>query len=400
METRSVRSPVRIAFFHAYPQQYGGSQRLTHALAREFVDRGHEVTVVLTDEGPFAERLRADSVSVLLVPTPDEWRVYGRALERSGRGAALLSLPRYWRELGKAFRSLLPDVVHVNDHRGILLAGLAARSARRPVVWHLHAAYRSRSITLLGTVLARRIVVVSNATRDEQRGLPRRGRKVVVVHNGLIDGPIGPARRDSNASAGGHSANGLRNPLVVSAGRFHPDKGLDVLIRATPIMREADPGIRVIIAGAPQPGYESYRDELLSLVQDLALEDTVTFAGLVDDPMRLWNAADVYVQPSRRESFGLGVVEAMSVGTPVVTTAVGGMIETVVPERDGLQVAADDPEALANAISRVLHDDELASRLARCGRERASAFSMKQMADRLLEIYEQVGAGRLVGARS
>jgi glycosyltransferase involved in cell wall biosynthesis len=395
MRTRSAADVVKVAFFHAYPQHYGGAQRLTHAVAQELADRGHQATVVLTDEGPFSERLRADGVSTRIVPAPAPWRAYGRALERSGAATAIASLPGYWLELRQAFRSLAADLVHVNDHRGILLAGVGAALARKPVVWHLHASYPSRSITMLGRLLAKRIIVVSEATRREQRWLSSRGRKVTVIHNGLIARrrcddaePVVKRERDMEAVK-----------LIVTGARQHPDKGLDVLIRAAAILREREPRLRVVIAGGPQPGYEAHEAELLSLTSALGLEETVSFAGLVADSRELWRSADVYVQPSRREAFGLGVIEAMSVGTPVVTTEVGGLVETVVPERDGLQVPADDPEALASAIGRILNDAELASRLSCCGYERASAFSMEHMIQRLLAIYEQACPGRLAGAR-
>lgn len=373
---------MNVVFFHAYPHQYAGAQRLTQALAGELERRGHTATVVVTDEGPYAERLRADGTRMRVVAAPAAWRAYGRSLERRGAAAAVASLPGYWRRLRRAFSALAPDVVHVNDHRGILLAAPAAALARKPIVWHLHGSYPSRAITLLGRLLASRIVVVSAATRDEQPWLPR-GRKVVVLHNGLIAEHAEPPAR-----------NGGTRKLLATGARHHPDKGLDVLLRAAAIVRERDPQIHVVIAGAPQPGYEAHEQELQALTSELGLEDTVTFAGLVRDPLELWRSADVYVQPSRREPFGLCVIEAMSVGTPVVTTGVGGMREIVEPNRNGLQVEADDPPALAAAIRSVLDDPELASRLSAAGRARAEAFSMPAMVDRLLEIYEQAAGGR------
>jgi len=372
---------MKVVFFHAYPHQYAGAQRLTHALARELAARGHDATIVLTDEGPYAERLAADGTAVRIAPAPQAWRAYGRALEQSGAAKALASLPRYWLRLGRAFRALDADVVHINDHRGMLLAGVGAKLAGKPVVWHLHGSYPSRAITLLGRLVSSRIVVVSEAMRAEQRSLPT-GAKVEVLHNGLVRGhvPDAPASRADGAK------------LVVTGARHHPDKGLDVLMRATAIIRGREPGVRVVIAGAAQPGYEAHSAELYSLRESLALRDTVDFSGSVADPLELWQSADVYVQPSRRESFGLGVLEAMSVGTPVVTTAVGGLCEIVEAGRSGLQVAADDPEALAAAIEAVLSDERLAATLSVHGRERAGEFSMDRMVERLLAVYRGVGA--------
>jgi glycosyltransferase involved in cell wall biosynthesis len=374
---------VNVVFFHAYPHQYAGAQRLTHALARELAARGHTATIVLTDDGPYAERLRSDGTPFRIVPAPAAWRAYGRSLEQRGAAAALGSLPRYWLRVARWFRRLDADVVHINDHRGVLLAGVAARFAGKPVVWHLHGSYPSRAITMLGRLVARRIVVVSEATRAEQVALPRGG-NVEVLHNGLVG---------LGAKGAGPPRANVDGKLVVTGARHHPDKGLDVLIRAAAIVRKREPGLRIVIAGTEQPGYEGYSAELHALTESLGLHGTVDFAGYVPDPLRLWRSADVYVQPSRREPFGLGVVEAMSVGTPVVTTAVGGMVEIVEAGRAALQVRADDPEALAGAIEAVLADDGLATSLAESGRARAADFSMDRMVDRLLAMYREAEGG-------
>jgi glycosyltransferase involved in cell wall biosynthesis len=379
---------LNVAFFHPYPHQYAGAQRLTQALACELATRGHRAIIVVPDEGPFTERLRAAGLPIRIVRAPSSWRAYGRSLERTGAAAAIASLPRYWLKVRAVLRSLGADVVHVNDHRGILLAGAGAALAGKPVVWHLHGSYSSHAITLLGRTVARRIVVVSEATRNEQRWLPRDSEKVVVVHNGVISA----SASDRTNSPGRPHGTGRASRLVVTGARQHPDKGLDVLVRAVALLREKEPELRVVIAGAVQPGYEAHHSELASLVNDLDLGRTISFVGLVDDPLELWRSAEVYVQSSRREPFGLGVIEAMSVGTPVVTTAVGGMCEIVEPERSGLQVPAGDAEALAGAIGRVLREPHLATRLARGGRERAEVFSMARMVDRILEIYEQAVA--------
>ncbi len=348
---------MKIAFFHAYPQHYAGSQRLTHALARVLLAAGHKAAIVLPDEGPFADRLRADSIPVVIVPAPAAWRTYGRALERHGAARAIAGLPGYWRSLRTAFASLNPDVVHLNDHRGALLAGVPAVLVRAPVVWHLHGVYGSFPITVLGRAVARRIVIVSEATRHEQRWLHGAGSKIVVIHNAVID--LAPDE-DRTASAPGASG---ANRLVVTGARQHPDKGLDVLIRASRILRDRGLSFHVVIAGAVQPGYEHHHRELVDLVRELALEDTVSLPGYVENPLELWRDADLYVQPSRREPFGLGVIEAMSVGTPVITSAVGGMTEIVEPGRSGLLVSPDSPPDLADAICRVLGDPHLASEL-------------------------------------
>ena len=113
----------------------------------------------------------------------------------------------------------------------------------------------------------------------------------------------------------------------------------------------------------------------------------VNFCGLLGNPLELWSKADVYVQPSRREPFGLGVLEAMSVGTPVVATGAGGLAEVVEPGISGLRVRSENPLELATAIAQVLVDPGLARRLARSGVERAGVFSKERMVEELLDVY-------------
>lgn len=179
--------------------------------------------------------------------------------------------------------------------------------------------------------------------------------------------------------------------------RLHPDKGLDVLVRAAALLHASHPDLRVVVLGPHQDGYEWHHRELLDLRAELGLDDVVAFPGPVDDPTDAWRAAAVYVQPSRVEPFGLAVLEAMAVGTPVVASATGGLREIVEPERSGLLVPPEDPAALATAIDRVLTDKALAARLATEGRRRATEdFSEERMLTELMAIYRQAVVPRRV----
>jgi glycosyltransferase involved in cell wall biosynthesis len=379
---------MRVLFFHAYPRQYGGAQRLTHALATELVRRGHSVVIVLPHDGQFADRLGEDGLPVSLVETPACLQVYGGRLHGARGFAALRHMPRYWNRLRAEISAWGPDVAHVNDHRGALLAAPAARWARVPVVWHLHGTHGSRAITLLAAALASRIVFVSEAARREQLGLDRFRQKTSVVHNSLV---FRPAAR--TVVRGRQPPSGPGRPLVVTGARLHPDKGIDVLLHASAILRRSFPQLRVVVAGAPQPGYEAYHAELVDLQHRLELERTVEFCGLLSDPLPLWREADVYVQPSRRESFGLGVLEAMSVGTPVVATRVGGLVEVIESDVTGLHVASDSPAELASAIATVVADGTLASRLSASAVVRSRrTFSTERMVARMLDVYAEAAA--------
>lgn len=373
--------PVRVMFFHAYPHQYAGAQRITHMLASSLPERGFLTRVLVPDAGPFVRRIRADGVDVQIVRASRVWTRYGGALESWRAIPALVVLPLYWLRLLRAMRAWKPDVLHVNDHRGMLLAGPAGRLAGVPVLWHLHGAYASRVINRLGGLVANRIVIVSDATLSDMPELGAFARKTEIMHNGLAQPQLSPESRAALPQRSGR-------PLVVTGARIHPEKGLDTLIRATALLAAMFPNLDVYIAGDIQEGYEWHRRELDSLVAELKLDETVHFLGHLAEPAAAWAAATVYVQPSRAEPFGLAVLEAMHLGVPVVTTRVGGMNEIVQDGVSGLQVSADDPRALADAITRLIEDPPYANRLATAGRRRAeSLFSQEAMLDRLEQVY-------------
>jgi hypothetical protein len=270
-----------------------------------------------------------------------------------------------------------PEVVHVNDHRGMLMAGVASKVAGLPLVWHLHDAYGPRVLTAAGAGMADGIIAVSRDTFDQLPSLHPHSRKVQIVHNGL-------PRRETQSPP----RRAPERPTVICGARIHPNKGIDTLVHATASVREQIPNVRVLVAGHVQQGSESYMERLTRLVGERDLESNVEFTGFVEDPHGLWRTASVYVQPSRVEPFGLGVLEAMAEATPVIATRIGGLREIIIEGESGLLVEPDDPLALADALVRVLTDRELAGRLGNAGWHRAvTDFSTDRMVDGVTEVY-------------
>jgi glycosyltransferase involved in cell wall biosynthesis len=160
-------------------------------------------------------------------------------------------------------------------------------------------------------------------------------------------------------------------PVVLTIGRLHPEKGLDVLLAASASMRRNNVRHRILIVGGVQAGYESYPQVLRQAAQRLGVTADVEFIGGVDDTAPWLQRASVYVQPSRREAFGLAVLEAMQAGRPVVASSVGGLPELVVDGVTGRLVRPDDPDALAAAITALINDPALRRAWGEAGRRRA-----------------------------
>ena len=172
-------------------------------------------------------------------------------------------------------------------------------------------------------------------------------------------------------------------------GRLHQEKGHRYLFDALPRVVEALGPITTVLAG---DGVE--RAALEADVAKRGLGGMVRFVGWRREIPELITLSSLVVLPSLAESFGFAVLEAMSLGRPVVAAATGGLREIIENEENGLLVPAKDPQALADAMIRVLRDKDLAARLAASGRRRAAFFSFERMMSGYESVYEACLAAR------
>jgi glycosyltransferase involved in cell wall biosynthesis len=173
--------------------------------------------------------------------------------------------------------------------------------------------------------------------------------------------------------------------LVCAVGRLSAEKGHRYLVHALPSMASRIPRLRVVFLGE---GRE--RRELDAQLERLAMPDRVIFAGFQRD-VRPWiQACDVLVNPSLTEGMPNVVLEAMSLGTPVVATEVGGVPELIKDQESGLLVPASDPAALAGAVCSLWADPSLALYLARNALVRVQDYSPEKQTQRLLDLYAKV----------
>lgn len=176
--------------------------------------------------------------------------------------------------------------------------------------------------------------------------------------------------------------------MILSAGRLSEQKGFDVLIEAASELHERRDDFVVLIAGDGD-----LEDRLRTQIGQLGLEETVYLVGF-QTPLRPAIAgADVFALASRYEGMPTVLLEAMSVSTPVVATAVDGVPELIPEERFGLLVPPDDAAALAGALERLLDDASLARSLAEAARDRVlREFTIDVMVDRVESLFERAVA--------
>jgi glycosyltransferase involved in cell wall biosynthesis/phosphoheptose isomerase len=317
-------------------------------------------------------------------------------------------MPRFAAGLARAWRRERPDVVHAHFWMSGHASLLAAESLRVPVVQTFHAlgTVKRRYQGGMDTSPPRRIEIerqiVAAADRvlatcsDEVFELMRMGaenERVAVVPCGVdldVFGPDGPAeRRDP----------GLRRLLYV--GRLVRRKGVGNAIAALPRL----PGVELVIAGGPprdEFGSDPEARRLTGLAERHGVADRVRMRGRVPRERlpELIRSADAVVAVPWYEPFGIVPLEAMACGVPVIASAVGGMIDSVVDGQTGVHVPPRDPERLAEAAAELLADPERRRACGLAGAKRARRlYDWRRVGGQVLAHYEQVLAGRAARRR-
>jgi glycosyltransferase involved in cell wall biosynthesis len=198
-----------------------------------------------------------------------------------------------------------------------------------------------------------------------------------VIYNGVVAGSAPP------------SPLAFDPPVIACIARLVPKKGVDILLRAMPVIRKRIPNARLLIAGDGP-----CRADLERLAESLGLTPRVEFRGWIA-PERVpdfLNEAAIVVVPSRTvEPFGIVAIEAMHMARPVVASRQGGLAEVVVDGETGFLVDSPDPAQFAERILALADDFKLASQMGVAGRARAeNDFSLNRCVDNYVRLYRKL----------
>ena len=369
--------PVRVLFFGDTPHRLAGAQRSLLAALTRIGAHGVEPLVIFPGPGAVEEAYRAARVPTRIVEAPPSLLLFNKRLLALGprQRAELLvreHLP-YTRRLARLIRDEGYRAVHFNTSRGILIAGPAAKLARRATVLHLRGAPEGfgRGFWGAAQLLANRIVLVARAL--EPGVFPPFRRRCAVVYNGVVEQPARDrvaARQAIAARLGQPALAGSDETLFVAVSSLTPFKGLHHLLTAAATLRARGVRARYVLAGGG--GDTRYEAWLRARCTALGLDDVVHIVGFVPDPLALMAGADAVVVPSvHREQLALGgdtidvhgteglprsILEALSLGVPVVATRVQGVVEQLEDGVTGRIVPPSDPDALADALAQVAAD--------------------------------------------
>lgn len=248
------------------------------------------------------------------------------------------------------------DLIHAHFSYpdGVVAAALGKRF-NVPVVITEQAAWRPwlddyslvRKQTIWAAKESEFVIAVSNSHRESILHFTGNSDQVRVIPN-LVDGTVFTLKDEAQAISPENQ--------ILFVGLIRKVKGLDVLLRAVRLLLDRKCNVKLAIIG--ESFYESYRreySELVGLAETLGIKEAVEFLGpqSAAEVARHLQASAILVLPSRRETFGAVLVEALACGTPVVATRCGGP-EDIVNDEVGVLVPIEDPEALARGIEQVL----------------------------------------------
>lgn len=370
----------------------GGQNVHVAELSAALTRRGHQVTVYTRRDDPdLPDRVETpQGYTVVHVPAgPAEPIPKDELLPYMGPFAQFLDAQ---------WTSDRPDVAHAHFWMSGIATQLATRHLNLPAVQTFHALgvvkrrHQGAQDTSpqdrlrLEAMVARTATWVAATCTDEVFELMRMGRsrsRISVVPCGV--------NLDLFTPDGPRAARGERH-RIVSVGRFVPRKGFDVVVRALPSM----PDTELVIVGGPDKSQLDSDPEacrLRELADELGVADRMQLYGSVarEDMPAILRSADVVACTPWYEPFGIVPLEAMACGVPVVASAVGGMLDTVVHDVTGRLVKPKSPTEVAAAVNVLLRDEFRRQSLGAAGRDRARArYSWDRIAADTQRIYDRL----------
>ncbi len=351
-----------------------GAETMVVALSKWLQENGHAGIVGVFDNlhspnTQVADHARSAGVPVEIIPC--KGRMDPRAVMR----------------LRGVIRNQGIDAVHAHGYKADIYGYAATRGLRKPIVSTCHTWYDNDLSAYLYGVLDRQIlrrfnmvVGVSEAVMASLRAAGVPERKITIINNG-IDLSI----YESGTATLRHEL-GTERKIICAVARLAPEKGIEYLLRAAALVLQQQPEVLFVMVGDGPD-----RERLEKLSQELGINKSVIFTGVRLDMPGVYASLDLLVQPSLKEGLPMTLLEALAARRAVVATRVGAVPRVILHEETGLLIEPADAPVIAQAVLRLLADENLRWRLGTAGHARVrDHFSVETMAKTYLQLYRSV----------
>jgi len=347
---------MRIVFVSLFHDFIGGGEHSLFDLLRGLPRRWHPL-LVTPEAGPLSAKAALAGIDVAHLPMPK---------------LGLASLPALWQWFAW-LRSERPVLLHANNSRAAVYAGIAGRLHGIPMVFHCRVAARDVRLDWLIGRLASRIICNSRAVA---RRFVARHDKVEVIYNGVPAIGTEPAKKPWKAEA-----------VMLFAGRLSAEKQPDMAVRAFARLAADFPRLHLAMVGGSDPQNMGYGAKIRGEADGLPCAGRIHWLGQCENMAPWYAVADLLVVPSQHEGFGRVIVEAMGCGIPVIAFAVGGIPEVLQDGVQGRLVQPGDEAGLAKALHDLLDDAQLCRSMGEAGRRRVSDFSPEAHAEAMAKMF-------------
>ena len=251
-----------------------------------------------------------------------------------------------WR-LYFALKKFAPDVIIVHQKKAIPLFKIVARLLKAKLVGVAHNPKIKR---------LEKCDAVFSVTQNQKDKMAAKGLKSVPIY--VVPNMIEMPAKEPEYRP-------FQTPVVIGTmGRFEPIKGFGDLLRALAILKDRGVGFTAVIGGGNNGTYDDEEKRIFKTVEELKLQNEVTFCGWVDDKKKFFDGIDVFVLPSLEESFGMVLLEAALAKKPLICSNADGPNEVWGNSGAALVFAKGDAEMLADKLEQMLENSDAARAMA------------------------------------
>ncbi len=386
--TRSQR--MRILYVN-HTGNVSGAERVLLDMLKGLDRNRYEPLLLCPSEGRLRTEVRA--LGVACRPLPAVGARFSLRPDRLLRAVA--SMCKAIIALRGQISEVKPDLVHANTIRSGILATVATLGTGAPVVWHVHDILPDHPLSAAIRLFARfsgrtHIVAASHATAQAFCGALDFQGRARTIHNG-IDLEKFPLKVSGASAFRERFGIPQSDFLVCVVGQICERKGLRELIDAFQRICKSAPQMHLAIVGTVVFKHEErYFQALREMAERSSCAERIHFTGELSNVSEVLQGSDLLVLNSWQEPFGLVLVEAMSSGTPVLATRVGGIPEIVTNQVNGWLVEKGDSVGLASKLLNLSLDRSILFRVAHVAHQTTCPqFSLQRFHDNLGRLYSE-----------
>ena len=354
-------------------------------LIDELIKNGYNVHVACSPE-KYTEKLKKQGYKI-------------KSIKIKRNFSPISNLKSLW-QIYKFIKKEKFDIVHVHTPIAAFIGRIAAKLAHTPIIiYTAHGFYFHENMSFLQKKLYIGLekfcgryftdMLFTQSYEDKITAINEKiisKDKVVWISNGVnIEKFNIPPDKNLKYSLGFKDTD----KIIGFTGRLTKEKGIEELIIAIKKVIKTIPQAKLLVIGdtltSDKEGFNK------NLIQENNLENKIFFTGFYEDVFRLLSIINIFVLPSYREGMPKSILEAMAAGKPVIATNIRGCREEVVDGVTGLLVPVKNPEALAQAIIKILSNPEMAKKMGEAGKKRArEKFDEKMVLEKELKIYQKL----------